>query len=114
MFLFKLMSEIPGCVENALKTVHGTTSWYIKPYLYIRLSLVALKSWSPYKRALIIIAYRKYEETITYRERLIAFGEAFAKDSFAINREDKIFIRHITKKEKMKAFFTPFNYIGRL
>ena len=113
MFLFKLMFEIPGCVENALKT-HGTASWYIKPYLYIILSLVALKSWSPYKRALVIIAYRKYEKTATYRERLIALGEDLAKESFAINREDRLFIKHITKKEKIKAFFMPFNYIGRL
>lgn len=113
MFLLELLSEIPDCVEDALKT-HGTASWYIKPYLYVRLSLIALKSWSPYKRALIIISYKKYKKTSMYRERLIALGEDFAKESFAINHEDKLFMRHITRMEKIKAFFMPFNYIGRL
>jgi len=117
MFLIELLSEIPECVKKQLKH-NNIKIWYAKPYMYIRLTigltLIALKSWFPYKRALIRIAYDKYKETVMYRERLIHFGEAFALRSFIDNREDKLFVTHITKKEKIKAFFLPFNYIARI
>jgi hypothetical protein len=113
MFLFKILSDIPEYVEEQMKLC-GNKIWYAKPYLYIVLFLSTLKYWHPYKLALISIAYKKYQDTVMYRERLIHFGEQFAKESFIENREDRLFIMHITRKEKMKAFLLPFNYIGRM
>jgi len=113
MFLFELLSTIPEHVEEAIRK-DNIKVWYAKPWMYTVLFFVALKGWFPYNRALIRIAYIKYEETALYRERLTNFGEDFAKAAFVDNREDEIFICHITKREKIKAVFMPFNYIRRL
>lgn len=113
MFLFKMLADIPNCVSEQLKQ-NNNKVWYAKPYLYTALFFVVLKEWYPYKRALIQIAYLKYQDTTMYRERLIHFGEDFALQSFVDNREDKFFMRYITRKEKISAFFMPFNFIRRL
>lgn len=113
MFLLQMIAEIPQCVTEQLKNSNNKV-WYAKPYLYTALFFVALKEWYPYKRALVQIAYSKYTDTVMYRERLIHFGEDFAMKSFVDNREDKFFMHYITRREKFKAFFMPFNYIGRL
>jgi len=112
MLLFELLSDIPKYVKEQMAK-SGNKIWYAKPHLYIVLFFVAMKYWLLYKRALLSIAYDKYTDTIIYRERLIHFGEKFAKESFVDNREYNFFLTHITKKEKIKAFILPFNYIGK-
>jgi len=113
MFLFQLLSEIPTCVHEALKD-YSSAEWYAKPYLYVKIFFAALKGWFPYNRALTQIAYMKYQETTMYRERLVNFNEEFAMMQFVENREYEYFKAKITREEKIRAFFLPFDYIRRL
>jgi len=110
MFLIDILNDIPKCVKEQMDKFVKKV-WHLKPYLYVTLFFTAIKYWFPYKRALLMIAYSKYQDTIMYRERLMHLGEKFAKEAFVDNREDRLFFTHITRKEKIKAFILPFNYI---
>jgi len=109
MMLLNLIREIPNCVnKNKNKCL-----WYIV-YLYISLFLFSVISSTPYKRAVVAIAYSKYKDTVMYKERLKHFGEKFARQSYINNREYKLFATHVTKFEKFQAAVLPFNFVDSL
>jgi len=72
----------------------------------------ALRLLLPYHQARINMAYNKYMETTLYRDRLIEMGENFARMAFIEYDETELFLKKLTWKDKMKAFFVSYNYIG--
>jgi len=108
-------------VWNAIKSVvHEATAkcankaWYVKPYLYAVLILKTIWWYSPYKRALAILAYFEYQETYMYKERKRLFGEDWATKMFVDNNELKMFYKKLVWKHHLKALFIPYCYIGSM
>ena len=112
MFILEMLATIPEIVRSSTDKSHKV--WYIKPYLYIVITLKALYEATPYRRSLYRMSFDKYTETIMYRERLINFGEDFAQKMFIEHLESRFFMSKITRREKLKALFMPFSYIRSL
>ncbi len=72
-----------------------------------------LKYKTPYGRAIMHMAYKKYTETFMYRKRLIELGEEFAFNTFVDSPfERKLFLSKLTWKDRLRAFFIPYNFIN--
>ena len=72
-----------------------------------------LKYKTPYGKAKLFMAYKKYTETTMYRDRLVVLGEEFAFKTFVDSPGERgHFFSKLTRKDKVKAFFTPYNYIN--
>ncbi len=76
----------------------------IKIYGYI-------KGHSPWAKAKVLLAFYKYTQTSTFRERVQVGGKEYAKEIF-INTsvEWKFFMEKFSWKEKLGIFFGPYTY----
>lgn len=75
--------------------------------------LYFIKLFIPYEAAKIHLAYRYYKETTMYRERLVYFGPEFAFKAYTEFGDYKYFQQKLTRADKLRAFFLPYNYINR-
>jgi hypothetical protein len=66
---------------------------------------------TPQAKAISVVAFEDYRETVMYRERLIHFGEQFANDSYVEFDEYKLFINRISLKRKLAIFIMPYSYL---
>jgi len=114
MFILDMMLCIPGIAKERIEKENTKVPWYNVVKLYIVLFYAVLSEGMPYKRAKYQMAYNKYTETIMYRERLIEFGPQFALEHFVENGEYNFFLTKLTRKDKLKALFKPFDYIQGL
>ncbi len=71
--------------------------------------ILKYKFW--YNKATLNMAYLLYKETFLYKERCKLFGEDFATAIFA-EKDYKYFLHKLTWKDKLIAFFLPYNVIG--
>ena len=72
-----------------------------------------LKYLLPYNTAKIHMAYKPYQNTTMYRDRLVAFGQDFAFKTFVDNNDYKFFLKKLTRTDKFKALFLPYSYIDK-
>jgi hypothetical protein len=106
-FGFSTLGEtVDKCCEESPRK-----SWWVRPMFYVTIIWVTLKMASPYRLAKNYIAFQYYKGTEMYRQRLIELGPDFAKNSFTEYREDKLFIKKLTHKDKLSAFFTPWKHV---
>jgi hypothetical protein len=108
-----LIKKLPIVVNEkcgeALKHRKFITRWFIKIVLYISLFFYIVWITMPYKKAIICMEYKKYRETVLYKERVKVFDKQFALDQYVNNSEYKIFRHSLTWKDKLKIIFTPFS-----
>lgn len=105
-----LLEAIHNAVLDATKNCINK-SWYVKPWLYFILILKTAWYYSPYKRALAIIAYFEYKKTFMYQERARLFGGELAKQMYTDNTEFLFFAGKLNWKHHIRAIFIPYNYI---
>ena|SRR3989339_53524 len=75
--------------------------------------LYFIKMYLPYEEAKVHIAYRYYQKTSLYRERLVYFGPEFARQAYIDFGDYRHFSNKLTREDKIKAFFCPYSCIGR-
>lgn len=66
----------------------------------------------PWTKARIYLALDKYMDTTMYRDRCVAFGQAFAIKCFA-DHDYGYFLRKITPEEKRMTFWHPYKSIEK-
>ena len=114
MFLFgNIKKEVNDAATNCRKA-WWIKSWWVKPYLYSILMIKNIWWYTPYKRALAIIAYLGYQKTFMYTERKKLFGHEEAEKMYIDNGEFKHFYWKLGWKHHLKAVFIPFNYLEGL
>ena len=104
--------SLPESAETALQK-SGKRGFWVKPLIYVVLVWMTFRMSTPYRMAKYYIAYDYYTKTEMYRIRRVELNPKFANESFAQNREDKLFLRHLTFKDKLSAFFTPWVHFDR-
>lgn len=97
-----------------------TYAKYILKLIYYRTALFFIDKyyqmkWSPYNPwciARVNVSYSKYMDTVMYKERLKLFGSKFAFFTFVENKEMILFMKKLTRRDKIKIYFTPFSCTG--
>ena len=87
--------------------------WLVKPLLYIWLIPVSIWLSTPFRAALAILEYRKYQEDWRYQERKSIFGEDYAQEQYMNNKEWLYYRARLTWTDWFWVFVTPYTIVDR-
>ena len=85
----------------------------LRTYDWCKVYMLLVFYWSPWGRAYIVTAFKKYLESDWYSERSSVFVKRRAFEMYFENDESWFFKRQISTKERVCMSFVPFTYIRR-
>lgn len=80
---------------------------------WIKVKCHFLFMWSPWGRAYVCTAFRKYLESDWFKERSQIFVKRQAFEKYFEGDESWVFKRAITRREKFGIMLSPYTYIKR-
>lgn len=83
-------------------------SWCVNK---IRIGYTLFAMWTPWGKAYICTAFKRYLESDWFKERTRLFVKRRALEMYFEHNESWFFKRKITRKEKLGIALAPFNYI---